>query len=286
MENPRDTSPLTADAWVRRMRSWGVRPSKSKGQNFLLDHEVVARIADAAGISPGDRIVEIGPGLGVLTEELLRRGANLTAIELDDSLAPHLKRHFHDEPAFRLIHGDATSVTPIDVVASDVPFRIVANLPYSVATRIIRHWLESEHPPIELVVMVQQEVADRMTAAAGDMSLLGLAIQLHTHAEYLFAVPSEAFHPPPKVTSAVVRLRTTNNQSMDRQATERLFQLATIAFRHKRKTIANSLSRDLEIDKATLVDRLNDAGIDGTLRPQALDLDTWIRLSRIELDLT
>ncbi|HYH12547.1 MAG TPA: rRNA adenine dimethyltransferase family protein, partial [Thermomicrobiales bacterium] len=174
------------------MRAWGVRPSRSKGQNFLLNAEIVERIADEANIGEGDKVLEIGPGLGILTEELLARGASVTAIELDDTLAPRLSEHFRRESQFRLVHDDATRVDPTTLFSSHDPYRIVANLPYSVATVIIRHFLESDHPPIELIVMVQQEVAERMTAKAGDLSLLTLAIQLYTEPAYLFTVPGDA----------------------------------------------------------------------------------------------
>lgn len=265
------------------MRAWGVRPSRSKGQNFLLDADVVERIADASGAGPGDRVLEIGPGLGILTEALLRRGATVTAIELDDTLAPRLEAHFRDEAHFRLIHGDATRTDPADLFEPGQFYRIVANLPYGVATVIIRHFLESSQPPSELIVMVQKEVAERMTATEGDLSLLTLAIQLYTEPDYLFTVPKDAFHPAPKVTSAVVRLTTRSEPSLDATSRERLFHLATIAFQQKRKTLLNSLSRGLDLDKAALSTRLDAVGIDGSQRPQALSFDDWLRLASSEL---
>ncbi len=266
------------------MRAWGIRPARSKGQNFLLDAEVVERIADASGAGQLDRVLEIGPGLGILTEALLRRGALLTAIELDDTLAPRLEHHFRDEEQFRLVHGDATTIHPTDIFEPGQTYRIVANLPYGVATVIIRHYLESNQPPDELIVMVQKEVAERMTATEGDLSLLTLAIQLYTEPHYLFTVPREAFHPAPKVTSAVVRLRTLPRPSLDLASRDRLFRLATIAFQQKRKTLLNSLSRGLDINKDELAGRLNALGIDGSQRPQALSLDAWLRLASAELE--
>ena len=266
------------------MRAWGVRPARSKGQNFLLDAEVVERIADASGAGPLDRVLEIGPGLGILTEALLRRGATVTAIELDDTLAPRLEAHFRDNDRFRLVHGDATTIDPADIFEPGQPYRIVANLPYGVATVIIRHYLESDQPPSELIVMVQKEVAERMTATEGDLSLLTLAIQLYTSPVYLFTVPKEAFHPAPKVTSAVVRLTTRPEPSLNEDSRERLFRLATIAFQQKRKTLLNSLSRGMDIDKQTLGARLEAIGIDGGKRPQGLSFDDWLRLASSEVE--
>jgi 16S rRNA (adenine1518-N6/adenine1519-N6)-dimethyltransferase len=275
--------PPAADDWLRRMRAWGIRPARSKGQNFLLDAEIVERIAAASGAEAGDRVLEIGPGLGILTEAMLRRGSSVTAIELDDLLAQRLETHITDEPRFRLVHGDATAIDPADIYEPGQRYRIVANLPYGVATVIIRHFLESVQPPSELVVMVQKEVAERMTAGEGDLSLLTLAIQLYTEPEYLFTVPREAFHPAPKVTSAVVRLRVRHALPLDPPARDRLFALATFAFQQKRKTLLNSLARGLEVDKGALAGRLATAGIDGGLRPQALSFDDWLRLASTDL---
>lgn len=266
------------------MRAWGIRPARSKGQNFLLDADVVERIADASGAGPLDRVLEIGPGLGILTEALLRRGAAVTAIELDDRLAPRLETHFGADQRFRLIHGDATAIDPSDIFEPGQAYRIVANLPYGVATVIIRHYLESARPPDTLIVMVQKEVAERMTATEGNLSLLTLAIQLYTEPEYLFTVPKEAFHPAPEVTSAVVRLSVRRDIPIDAPARNRLFTLATIAFQQKRKTVLNSLSRGLDIDKAGLSTRLGAIGIDGSQRPQALSFDAWLRLASTELE--
>lgn len=266
------------------MRQWGVRPTRSKGQNFLLDADVVARIAEAAGAEHGRHVIEIGPGLGILTEELLVRGADVTAIELDDTLAPRLREHFLSEPRFRLVHGDATNLDPETVLDHRQAYRIVANLPYGVATLIIRHWLESTRPPEALVVMVQREVAERMTAGTGELSLLTLAIRLYTEPEYLFTVPKEAFHPVPKVTSAVVRLRVRSDEMLTVSQRERLFRLATLAFQQKRKTLSNSLSSGTQIDKTTLVGILADISIDASLRPQALEFEDWIRLAQADIE--
>jgi 16S rRNA (adenine1518-N6/adenine1519-N6)-dimethyltransferase len=283
MKEPEDRSP-PPEAWIRRMREWGVRPARSKGQNFLLDADVVSCIADAAEAAPGRNVVEIGPGLGILTEELLARGADVTAIEIDDTLAPCLRDHFRREPRFRLVHGDATKVDPETILDQGQTYQIVANLPYSVATLIIRRWLESTRPPEALVVMVQREVAERMTAGTGELSLLSLAIRLYTEPEFVFSVPKEAFHPVPKVTSAVVRLRVRTNLVLTASERARLFRLATLAFQQKRKTLSNSLARGAPVDKDTLVGILAGIGIDASLRPQALAFDDWIRLAQADFE--
>ncbi len=282
MSTTRDRSDRSNE-WLQRMRAWGVRPSRSKGQNFLLDADTVTHIADAARLHEGDRVLEIGPGLGILTEELLDRGADVTAIELDDTIAPRLARHFEQQPRFHLIHDDATRVDPAELYEPDAPYRIVANLPYSVATVIVRHFLESARPPVELIVMVQQEVAERMTATEGDLSLLTLATRIHTEPTYLFTVPAEAFYPPPKVTSAVVRLTVRTDPVLSEAESERLFTLATMAFQQKRKTLLNTLSRGLGMGKDEIGIAFERIGIDGGSRPQALSFEDWVRLATADL---
>ena len=272
-----DPKQMTADDWLRRLRSWGVRPSRSKGQNFLLDTDIVDRIADAANIAPGDTVIEIGPGLGILSLALLDRGAQVAAIELDDTLAPRLRAQFRHDPEFSLVHADATNVDPSTIATG--PYKVVANLPYSVATVIIRHFLESQPQPTVLTIMVQKEVAARMAANTGEMSLLTLATQIYTVPTLLFDVPEHAFHPAPKVTSSVVQLSVRDRPLLDARERERLFAIATIAFQQRRKTLQNSLSSRYGLDKATLSAELGRLGLDPRVRPQAVSLEHWLQLA-------
>jgi 16S rRNA (adenine1518-N6/adenine1519-N6)-dimethyltransferase len=245
------------------------------GQNFLVEPDVVREIADAAAVKQGDRIVEVGPGLGILSQELLARGCRVTGVELDDELAAFLERDLHDHPGFDLVRKDARHVD-VEAVTGGEPYSVVANLPYSVATVIIRHFIESGNPPNQLTVMVQREVAERMVANPPGMSLLGLATQFHTEAALDFIVQPGAFQPPPKVESAVLTLRVKQHLDLSPELRNRMFALATLAFQRKRKTIANGLSQGLDLPKNEVESRLNAAGIDPQLRPQNLDVGAWI----------
>lgn len=277
------SSPSRAkNRWLERIRAWGIRPSRSKGQNFLLDQDIVDRIVASADVSAESIILEIGPGVGILTESLLDQGAHVTAIELDDSLAPKLSDYFRERPQFRLVHGDATSTDPGELYPSRAPYCVVANLPYGVATVIVRHLFESSHPPETMIVMVQKEVAERMCATTGDHSLLSLAIQYYSEPRLLFTVPETAFYPAPNVTSAVIRMDVRREPLTDAVTRRLLFALGTIAFQQKRKTLLNSLSRGLQLDKTTISNRLTGTGIDASKRPQALSFDEWIRLAKLD----
>lgn len=248
------------------------------GQNFLVDPDVVASIVATAGVKPGDAVVEIGPGMGALTAQLLDAGARVTGVELDDQLADLLRAEWSTHPNFRLVERDARHVD-VEAIAGGEPYVVVANLPYSVATVVIRHFVEAASPPASLTVMVQREVAERMTAAQGEMSLLGLATQYYTDPRVAFIVPPEVFLPPPKVESAVVSMRMRDTFPLDAPARDRMFALATMAFQRKRKTIANGLAQGLGRPRAAIEAEIAALGIDPGLRPQALTVDDWVLLA-------
>jgi len=270
---------LTREHWCGILRSRGIQPTRSMGQNFLVEPEVVRRIAEVAEISPASTVVEIGPGLGILTRELLGRGARVIAIELDHELKAFLD---HDLAAFNnlvLVERDARHVD-VDALVDGANYQVVANLPYSTGTVIIRRFLELDHPPATMTVMVQREVAERMIAKAPDVSLLSLATQFYAEVELAFIVPSDVFLPPPKVESAVVRLTIRTSPIAGIIDRERLFHLATMAFQRKRKTICNGLSQGLDRPKSEMETILAGAGIDPGLRPQAVSLQEWIVLAK------
>lgn len=250
------------------------------GQNFLVEPSVVVDIAENASIGEGDLVVEIGPGMGVLTRELLLRGSRVVGVELDMELAAFLRQDMLSFPQFSLVEHDARHVN-VQAITEGNPYHVVANLPYSIATVVIRHFVESANPPLRLTVMVQREVAERMTARPTDMSLLGLATQFYSDAKIAFIVPPDVFVPPPKVQSAVVNMVVRNELPLAPTERERMFELATMAFQRKRKTIANGLSQGLDRGKADVKALLLDAGVDAGLRPQAISVDEWIRLARM-----
>ncbi len=250
------------------------------GQNFLVEPDVVEMIVKTAGVAPGDRVVEIGPGMGILTRELLARGSNVLAVELDVELVTLLAHELGDAANFTLVERDARHVD-VSAWTNGDSWQVVANLPYSTGTVIIRHFLEMADPPSALTVMVQKEVAERMVAVVPHMSLLSIAVQLFAEPEIAFIVPPGVFEPPPKVESAVVTLDVRPaplGTYSDRAA---LFSLATMAFQRKRKTIANGLSQGLGLPKSEVESLLEAAGIDAGLRPQAVSLEQWLALARI-----
>ena len=268
----------TSEEWVATLRKNRIKPTRSMGQNFLTSTEVVEEIVAIAGVRPGDLVIEIGPGMGILTRQLLTAGARVVGVELDRELAGLLRSELGDIDDFTLIERDARYLDTSGITGGE-PYQIVANLPYSVATVIIRALMESATPPTRMTVMVQKEVAERMTAEPGDMSLLGLATGLYADARIAMIVPPDVFLPPPKVESAVVVLDSRETLPGTDATRDRMFELATMAFQRKRKTISNGLAQGLGMPKAQLDASLESIGIDAMRRPQTLSVDEWLLIA-------
>lgn len=269
----------SAANWQRTLRKHNIRPTRSMGQNFLIDPSIVSAIVEIAEVGPEELVIEVGPGMGILTRELLSLGTRVIGVELDRELAAFLREDLRDVGGFSLVEQDARHVV-IEEITEGRPYRVVANLPYSAATVIIRRFMESPTPPSRMTVMVQKEVAERMTAPQGEMSLLGLATDLYAQARIALIVPPDVFLPPPKVESAVVDLLVREELRSSQVTRDRMFELATMAFQRKRKTVSNGLSMGLGRPKAELDQLLGSFDIDPKRRPQTLSVDEWLTIAR------
>ena len=248
---------------------------KSLGQHFLADIRTAGRILNAADLSEDDVVVEIGPGRGVLTKRLVERVKRVVAVELDSELAAALPARLEFPANLTCVEADARIVNLAELIAPDTSYKVVANLPYYAANPIIRRLLESEPKPNLLVVMVQQEVAKNMIAKPGDMGILSVATQFYAKAKMVCSVPPKSFRPPPKVTSAVVRLDVLPSSAAEVASEEDFFTVVRAGFAAPRKQIRNSLSHGLKIEPVTGGLILKQAGIDATRRPQTLDISEW-----------
>ena len=286
---PRDRPRLDPLEVRRTLRREGLRASHARSQNFLADPDVLESILDLSEAAEGTRVLEIGPGLGILTGGLLAAGAEVTAVELDRSLVGYLHEQLAapiEAGRLRLIEGDALDLELPDLVAS--PYRVVANLPYHITSPILHRLLEREPRPERLVLMVQAEVAERIAAPPGRMSYLSVFVQFHAAVRVALRVPPEAFEPAPKVSSAVVVLEPHPTRSLPPEREEALWGLVQSGFRERRKMLRNVLARQLHrgADGASgqLVGQdgvdaaLAAAGIAGDRRPQTLAVDDWLRL--------
>lgn len=258
------------------LRDLDLRPSKALGQHFLHDQKIVHRIAELAGLGHGDLVVEIGPGLGVLTRALAARAGRVIAIELDARLAEYLRRQFAGTNV-EIVHDDALAVDYAELTGGQ-PYQVVANLPYSVATAIIERLLAGEHPPARLVVMVQREVAERLAARPPDMALLSVAAQFYATPRIAFRIGTGAFVPPPKVESAVIVLERRAETPLPREEHAPFFQMVRAGFAQRRKQLANALAAGLGLPKQTVEAALVAAGIDPGRRAETLSLEEWVNV--------
>ncbi len=274
-----DTLKLTSRRGVREvLAALGVRSSRRLGQNFLVEPAALARILEAADLKPDDAVLEVGPGLGVLTGELLRRAGRVVAVEIDRRLCAWLRERFAHSPHFTLVENDILRVAPGELMGRS-PYLVVANLPYAITSAALRHLLEARPKPVRLVVMVQWEVARRLTATPPEMSLLALSVQYYAHPEIVARVPAGCFYPIPRVDSAVVRLEVYAQPRLS-MPPETFFCLAHAAFAHPRQQIGKTLSAGLGLSREEVVTALNAAGIDPRRRPETLGLEEWDVLGR------
>ena len=264
------------------LNQFGLRPHKGLGQNFLQDTHALQEIVSAANIKPTDEILEIGPGLGNLTRYLALAAHGVTAVELDKNLFPALEAVIAPYKNVRLVQGDILKLNPADLM--DKPdYLVVANIPYYITSAVLRHLLESGSHPLRLVLTVQEEVAERICARPGRMSLLALSVQVFGIPEIVAYIPAEAFFPAPKVDSAVLRVEILPEPLIATPLLDTFFTLIKAGFSQKRKTLRNSLSGGLGISPADAENRLAAAGIDPMRRAETLSLEEWGQLSAAEV---
>jgi 16S rRNA (adenine1518-N6/adenine1519-N6)-dimethyltransferase len=263
----------------RTLRQAGLRARHERSQNFLADPDVLQAILDLAAAGPGDRVLEIGPGLGILTAGLIDAGADVTAIELDAGLAAYLRGELApaiEAGRLRLIEGDALDLELPTLVPA--PYDVVANLPYHITSPTLHRFLDAEPRPRRLVLMLQAEVADRVAAAPGAMSYLSVFVQYHARVRVAVRVPPDAFEPAPKVSSAVVVLEPKTSTALSPEREADLWRLVQAGFRERRKMLRNVLPRQLPHLGERLDAALERVGIAGDRRPQTLGVEDWIRL--------
>jgi 16S rRNA (adenine1518-N6/adenine1519-N6)-dimethyltransferase len=265
----------------RRLEQLDLWARKGLGQHFLTNRSVLSKIVAAAEIESSDTVVEVGPGLGVLTSELLEHAARVIAVEIDRSLALALHGQFSNESNLAIINEDVLKLEPGQILAqagTAGTYKVVANLPYYIASAVLRHFLESANRPELMVVMVQYEVARSIAAKPGEMSLLSLGVQIFGHPKVMLRVPPGSFYPPPKVWSAVVRIDAYPEPLIPEKKIPGFFRLARAAFCAARKQVQNSLAQGLGFDKAVIVSRLEAAGIIPRRRAETLSIPEWVKL--------
>ena len=271
------------------LRRFDLRARKGLGQHFLIDEEMLKLITSAAELAPTDVIMEIGPGLGVLTRELAKQAGWVVTIELDNKLAAILKQTLASFNNVTIINGDILSIDPAvllqeqkakfpPAISSPFSYKVVANLPYYITSLVLRHLLEASVKPKTMVVMVQKEVAEAIVAEPGQMSLLSISVQFYGEPEIVSYVPARCFYPTPEVDSAILRVKLYPEPAVAVTDKESFFALVRAGFTASRKQIGNSLAQGLGLPKAEILPLLEKASIVPQRRAETLTLNEWARL--------
>lgn len=274
-------------------------PKKSLAQNFLTDETHLSAIAAAAELTTDDTVLEIGPGLGVLTKYLAKEAGRVVAVELDDRLIEFLNDRFATAPHVSIVHSDilktdlsslltkTDSPTEPDLLSEQprssqpLSYKVVANLPYYITSAVLRHLLEAATPPTVAILMVQKEVAERICAAPGRLSILAVSVQFYAQPQIVRVVPASAFYPRPKVDSAVLRLDILPTPAVETIEPNWYFRVVKAGFSQKRKQLLNSMSAGLQLAKSDAKEALEKAQIDPKRRAETLTLMEWGNLARI-----
>ncbi|OIP85994.1 ribosomal RNA small subunit methyltransferase A [Candidatus Saccharibacteria bacterium CG_4_9_14_0_2_um_filter_41_9] len=250
---------------------------KSLGQHWLRDRDTLAHIVDCAELNSNDTVLEIGPGLGTLTSEILRRADRVVAVEFDSELARKLPSQFPGKN-LKVITGD---ILKFDLSTMPVGYKVVANVPYYITSKIVQTLMTDVNKPSIAVLLVQKEVAERLAAKPGQMSILAVSAQLFAEVTLGDKVPAVLFTPPPKVDSQVVILKTRQTPFLTDVNEADFFRIVKAGFSAKRKKLRSSLSGGLKLSKPEVEEILGRAGISPDNRAETLSLDDWVRLTRI-----
>lgn len=264
----------------------GFKFSKSLGQNFLIDDNVIDKIIDGARVKEGDKVIEVGPGIGTLTREMAKRAEKVVAVEIDKNLIPILKETLADFDNTEVVNEDILKVDInklVDEKLSGGPVKLIANLPYYITTPIVMKFLEEDIPVTDIVVMVQKEVADRMNAVPStkDYGALSVAVQYYCDTEIVAKAPRHMFIPQPKVDSTVIGLHIREEKKYKADNEQLFFKTVKAAFGQRRKTLLNSLSSMGVLDKSKIKEVLAEAGIDEKRRGETLSIEEFANLSNI-----
>jgi 16S rRNA (adenine1518-N6/adenine1519-N6)-dimethyltransferase len=263
------------------LRRYGLRPQKKLGQNFLVDEAALRWIVEAAQIQPGQSILEIGPGLGSLTCFLAEAAGRVVCVELDPALIHPLEEILGPYPNVEIVSGDILRLDPSQLMGGKEPYLVVANIPYYITSALVRHLIETAQPPEALVLTVQLEVAERICAQAGQMSMLALSVQVYGQPQIVARIPAEAFYPSPQVDSAAIRVLLYPEPVVSRPQLPLFFRLAKAGFSQKRKTLRNALSGGMRWSTGEAEALLGRANIDPMRRAETLSLEEWKRLVEV-----
>lgn len=270
-------------AWKDLLRRHDIRPDRRLGQNFLFDTNALQKVVTAAELEGDETVLEIGAGVGSLTRMLAERAARVVAVEFDQRLLPALREVVEPFPNVRLVEGDFLSLALPDLVGGE-RYQVVANIPYNITSAVIRKLMEAGNSPGRVVLTVQREVAARIVAEPGEMSLLALSVQLYGEPSVRSHISRRDFYPAPDVDSAVLRIDLHKELPLSNGELESLFTLARAGFQQRRKQLRNSLGHGTALSRQDVDQLMDSVGLSPKRRPQSLGVEEWVELTRAYLD--
>lgn len=258
------------------LAKYGANPSKGLGQNFLIDKNILQKIIDTADIKKDDVVLEVGPGLGTLTQKLAERTSRVIAVEKDHRMIEILKETLIDFSNIEILEQDILEYTPL------IHYKLIANIPYYLTSPLIRKFLEEKDQPEEIVLMIQKEVAQRICAKPGDMSILAVSVQFYAEPKIISFVSKGCFWPSPKIDSAIIKIIPRQKPDVD---PEMFFKVVKAGFAHPRKQLVNNLatlklSDSVKLDKHLTADLLLSNNLKPTQRPETLSVSDWVKLTK------
>lgn len=275
---------LTSPKTIKELLSkYETRPSKGLGQNFLIDKNVLEKIIAASDIKPSDFVLEVGPGLGTLTQELAKRAGQVVAVEKDKTMIKILKETLKDFNNVKVVEGDILKFNATNYSLPTTNYKLIANIPYYLTSPLIRKFLEGENQPEFMVLMLQKEVAQRICAKPGQMSLLAVSVQFYAEAKIISTVSKNCFWPSPKIDSAIIKITPrgqTSRPTGGLTSPDLFFRVVKAGFSQPRKQLAGNLSKILKIEKKEVESWLLKNNIKPTQRAETLSIDDWKNLTK------
>ena len=262
------------------LKKYQTAPLKRLGQNFLIDKSVLKKIIESANLKADDVVLEIGPGIGTLTQELAKRVKKVIAIERDQKMCQILKKmlDYWNVGNVEIVQGDVLQIKNLKLKIKN--YKLVANLPYYIISPVIRKFLENKFSPKEMILMVQKEVAQRICAKPPEMSLLAISVQLYAKSEILFYVPKNSFWPQPKVDGAILKITPLTDTNRKLINTKLFFKIVKAGFSQPRKQLCNSLANGLKLTKEQVKEWLLKNGVEPSQRAETLSVEDWIKLTK------